>query len=542
MTEYYGKTLLMQPLLNKGTAFTEAERVKYALQGLLPSAVEDLDGQAARAYEKLSVLPNDYDKNQYLMTIYDSNRTLYFAIVYAHVEELLPIIYTPTIADAVTHFSRDFLLPHDAAYLNTGAPEQIEIALKTAAGSLDAVDVMVITDGEGVLGIGDWGVGGVMISVGKLAVYTVAAGLNPHRVLPVVIDNGTENPELLQDPNYIGRKTERLTGNDCMNYIDTFVEIASRLFPGVLFHWEDFGRGNAAEILGKYQDKITTFNDDIQGTGIMMAAAAYAVATVTKKPLIDHRFLIFGGGTAGIGISDQIRQEMMLADLSEEAAYGHFYIVDRYGLVTDGMSNLTEGQQRYARKEADLVGLTDLTEIIDKVKPSVLIGCSGQPGAFTESAVKKMAEINKRPAILPISNPTKLCEATAEDLINWTEGRALVVTGSPSAPVTYEGKTYTIGQANNALLYPGLGMGIVVAKAAKVTKNMLSKAAAAISDLQDLTEIGAPLLPPMKYVHEASRIVAEAVIQAAINDSVAGREIPDVKIALQEEVWSPKYD
>ncbi len=542
MTEYRGKNVLTKPFLNKGQAFTDEEREKYGLQGLIPAAIEPLEQQVAASYEKLVQLSDDYVKNQYLMTIYNSNRVLYYAIVRQHVEELLPVIYTPTIADAVTNFSRDFVLPHGALYLDTDHPEQLEAAMLAASSDLEQVDVMVITDGEGVLGIGDWGVGGVMISVGKLAVYTVAAGLNPHRVLPVVIDNGTENSELLADPYYVGKKCARKTGAEYLAYIEQFVKTAKKLFPSVLFHWEDFGRGNAAAILAEYQDKITTFNDDIQGTGIMMAAAVYAVAEVTQKPITAHRYLIFGGGTAGIGISDQIRQEMLLTGLTSEQAYAQIYLVDRYGLVTEEMADLTEGQRRYARPEKNLTGLSNLTEIIEAIKPTVLIGCSGQAGAFSEDAVRKMAEFNERPAILPISNPTKLCEATAADLIKWTDGRALVVTGSPSAPVKFDNVEYIIGQANNALLYPGLGLGIVVSKASTVTKNMLSKAAGAISALQDLSQAGAPILPPLQYVREASRLVAEAVVQAAIDDKVATRKITDVKAAVENEIWEANYE
>jgi malate dehydrogenase (oxaloacetate-decarboxylating) len=340
----------------------------------------------------------------------------------------------------------------------------------------------------------------------------------------------------------LGKKKPRKTGRAYLDYITHFVETANRLFPHVLFHWEDFGRGNAQTILDGYQDKITTFNDDIQGTGIMMAAAVYAVSEITKKPLTQHSYLIFGGGTAGVGISDQIRQEMMLAGLSESESYAQFYMVDRQGLITSDMEGLTEGQLRYARKEIDLRGLTHLADIVDAVQPSILIGCSGQAGAFTQDVVQKMAKYNERPAILPISNPAVLCEATAENLITWTDGQALVVTGSPSANVEYKGVSYQIGQANNALLYPGLGLGIIVAKASRVTKNMLSKAANAISALQDLKADGAPILPPLRFVREASQIVAEAVVQAAIDDAVATRLISNIKEAIKNEIWEAMYN
>ncbi|WP_239255360.1 NAD-dependent malic enzyme [Listeria ilorinensis] len=541
MTQLKGKALLAQPFFNKGTAFTEEERARYGLHGLLPTAVLTLEEQVALEYEKIIDLASDYQKNQHLMAIYNTNRMLYYAIVGAHMVEFLPVIYTPTIADSVTRFSRDYMWPNDAVYLDSDHPERIEEALIAASEGLEQVDLLVITDGEGVLGIGDWGIGGVMISVGKLSVYTIAAGMNPERVLPIVIDNGTHRAELLDDPYYLGKKEPRKTGQSYLSYIDQFIQIAQKLFPKVLFHWEDFGRGNASVILEKYRDQITTFNDDIQGTGVMMAAAVHAIAEVTQKSIMAHKYLIFGAGTAGVGVTEQIKQELVLAGMSEAEAISRFYLVDRDGLITDEMVNLTSGQKRYARSEAEFRGLKDLAAIIEAVRPSVLIGTSGQPGAFTEEVVRKMAAYNTRPAILPISNPTKLCEAKAEDLIEWTDGSALVVTGSPSAPVDYKGVTYQIGQANNALLYPGLGLGIVVAKASTVTEQMLSSAANGIAGLQDLSRRGAPILPPVSLVREASRMVAEAVVQAAIDEGVATREITDVAGAVRAEVWDYGY-
>ena len=538
-----GKELLNNPFQNKGTAFTEEERKKYGLTGMLPTAVRTLEEQVEITYAKVSSYEQAYEKNKYLMQIYNQNRVLYYKLVEEHLVELMPVIYTPTIADAVMNFSHDYERPNEAVYLDGDHPENIREALKNGAQGLEDIDLMVITDGEGVLGIGDWGIEGVMISVGKLAVYTVAGGMNPKRVLPVVIDNGTERKELLEDPHYIGNKHKRRTGEEYLRFIDQLVQDASELFPGVLFHWEDFGRGNAGTILEKYRKKICTFNDDIQGTGVMMSAAMNAVAQVTGKAVTQHRYVIFGGGTAGCGVADQILLEMTLQGMSQEEAIRHFYLVDRYGLVTDDMKDLTAGQKKFARAKSEFPQeLTELSDVIDAVKPSVLIGTSGQPGRFTEAVVRKMAQYNDRPAILPISNPTKLCEAKAEDVIRWSDGGALVVTGSPSQPVEYNGTTYTIGQANNALLYPGLGLGIVVAKARTVTDGMLSAAAHGIVSLQDLTKAGAPILPPVKFVRQASKLVACAVVEAAIRDGVATARVDDIEKAVEAAIWLPAYE
>ena len=544
MKQLVGKEILNDPFMNKGTAFTYEERKKYELTGLLPTVVRTLEEQVRIEYEKVSQYETDYEKNKYLMQIYNMNRVLYYRLVEDHLVELMPIIYTPTIADAVMNFSRDYERPNEAVYLDTDHPEDISQALQNGAAGLDNIDLMVITDGEGVLGIGDWGIEGVMISVGKLAVYTAAGGMNPERVLPVIVDNGTNREELLKDAEYIGKKCTRKTGEEYYSFIEKLVQESEKLFPGVLFHWEDFGRGNAGTILERYRSRICTFNDDIQGTGVMMSAAMNAIARVTGTPVTEHRYVIFGGGTAGCGVADQILLEMTLQGMPQEEAIKHFYLVDRYGLVTDEMTDLTAGQVKYARRQSEFsTPLTELADIIEAVRPSVLIGTSGQPGKFTETVVRKMAEYNEKPAILPISNPTKLCEAKAEDVISWSEGRALVVTGSPSQPVTYQGTTYVIGQANNALLYPGLGLGIVVAKAKTVTDGMLSAAAHGIVSLQDLSKKGAPILPPVKYVREASRLVAKAVVKAAIQDGVATAQIADADIdtAVEAAVWTPTY-
>ncbi|EUJ33575.1 malate dehydrogenase [Listeria floridensis FSL S10-1187] len=541
MPHLTGKELLQNPFYNKGLAFTEEERSKYQLHGLLPIEIRSLAEQAELVYQKLASLSDSYQKNQYLMTIYHSNRILFYRVVSDHIKELLPVIYTPTIAESVIHYSRDFSAPSESVFLDSDHPERIEASLLAASADLDHVDLLVITDGEGVLGIGDWGIGGVMIAVGKLAVYTIASGIHPKRVLPIVIDNGTNRAELLNDPHYLGKKKPRKTGTEYLTFIDAFIQKAKAIFPNVLFHWEDFGRDNASVILEKYRNEVTTFNDDIQGTGVMMAAAVHAVAEVTKKPVTEQRYLIFGAGTAGVGVTEQIREELVRAGLTEPEAVEQFYLIDRHGLITADMENLTAGQKKFARTEPELHGLTSLAEIIEAVKPSVLIGTSGQAGAFTEEAVRKMASFHERPAIMPISNPTHLAEAKAADLIEWTDGKALVVTGSPSDPVSYGGVTYQIGQANNALLYPGLGLGTVLAKASRVTENMLSQAAGSITRLQELDKRGAPLLPPVEMVREVSRVVTEAVVQAAIEDGVAQAEIQNVAEMVEAAIWKADY-
>ncbi|MBP1888702.1 malate dehydrogenase (oxaloacetate-decarboxylating) [Clostridium moniliforme] len=542
MSNLKEQDILRNPFLNKGTAFTEEEREKYNLNGLLPSAVQMIEEQEVLVYEKTKTFNNNLDKHLFLMNLYNTNRTLFYYTVGRHITEFLPIIYTPTIGDAVINYSKTFDTPKDAVFLSVDHPELIESSIKSALKDLDEIKLIVVTDGEGVLGIGDWGVQGVDISIGKLAVYTVAAGVNPKSVLPIVIDAGTNNEKLLNDPFYLGNKHERITGEKYYDFIDKFVNISLKLFPEVLIHWEDFGRSNARTILEKYRDKICTFNDDIQGTGVMMVSALNAVAKVTGIPVKDHKILVFGGGTAGVGVSDQILFEKMISGLSEEEAKKDFYLVDRQGLLTKDMNDLTEGQKRYAREIGEIKKpLTDLEEIVREVKPTVIIGTSGVPGAFTEGVVKAMSEINERPAIMPISNPTKLCEAKASDIIKWSKGKALVVTGSPSDPVTYNGVTYTIGQANNALLYPGLGLGIIVAKSKTVTDNMLSQAAHGIASLQDLSELGAPILPPVKDLKEASKLVATAVVREAVKEGINRAEISDPKEAVLKEIWEAKY-
>ncbi|GAB2480196.1 NAD-dependent malic enzyme [Alkalibacterium psychrotolerans] len=533
---------LDNPFLNKGTAFTLDERKQYNLQGLIPSKVESIEEQEQKILNQLNKLETPIDKHHYLMSIYADNRTLFFYTIERHVKEMLPIIYTPTIAEAVRGFSEKYSSFQDAAYLSVNEPENLESSLRNAAKDLKDVKLMVITDGEGVLGIGDWGINGAAISIGKLAVYTVAAGINPSQVLPVVIDAGTNNAELLKSPDYLGHKQNRLEGESYLSFIEKFVQTATQLFPHVLLHWEDFGRGHAEEILNTYSQSHCTFNDDIQGTGIMMVAALNSVVKITRKPLSDQKIMIFGAGTAGVGIADMIYMELLAKGLSSEEAKQRIVLYDRYGVIHTGQSNLTKGQSRYVIPEEILPAISDsLLEAVHAFKPTVLIGSSGQTGAFSKEVIKAMYQYNSRPAVFPISNPSELAEAKAEDIIKWTEGNGLVVTGSPTEPFEYGEHTYAIGQANNALLYPGLGQGLVLTESHHVTDGMLLAAAHSINDMQDFSEPGEALLPDVSQLREVSKLVATAVVKKAVEDKVNRVSIDDPEKVVEENTWGAEY-
>ena len=443
--------ILNNPFVNKGTAFSMAEREKLNLVGLLPPVVQTLEEQMERTYLQYQKKANNLEKRVYLMTLFNTNRTLFYALMAQHIEEFMPIVYDPVVADAIRQYDELFMKPQDAGFLSIDHPEDIEKSLRNASEGRD-IKLIVVTDAEAILGIGDWGVNGVAIAIGKLMVYTAAAGINPNEVLPLVLDVGTDNKQLLDNPLYLGNRHERVRGKKYHEFVDKFVETAERLFPNLYLHWEDFGRPNAAAILERYQNKITTFNDDIQGTGIVSLAAILGALNISKQKFTDQRVMVFGAGTAGAGIAHQIYEEFMQQGLSSDEAKQHIYLVDKQGLLTDDMTDLTEGQQFFARSTSDLqVPLPTLLAAVRAIRPTILIGTSTCPGAFTEEIVKEMAAHTERPIIFPLSNPTELAEAKASNLIEWTDGRALVATGIPSSPVNYKGVTYTIGQANNAL-------------------------------------------------------------------------------------------
>ncbi|EJG4231767.1 NAD-dependent malic enzyme [Listeria monocytogenes] len=544
MTLKSGFDYMNNPLLNKGTAFSKEERANYQLDGLLPPIIETIEQQAVRIETQIENLETPLHKHQLLTNLYNENRTLYYYLVTKNVTDYLPIIYTPTIGDAVIQYHKEYTAPDEALFIDAFAPEKLSASIKNYAKNNPNIDMIVITDGEGVLGIGDWGVNGVKIAVGKLAVYTVAAGLAPDRVLPLVIDAGTNNETLLNDPLYLGNKRPRLSESEYDAFIASFVNVMKEVFPKAILHWEDFGRANASRILHNYRDKICTFNDDIQGTGAMVVAAVLATIQVSRIPLSEQKIIIFGAGTAGIGIADQLSAQLMReTGLPFEKAKKHFYLVDRKGLVLDNMTDLTTGQKKYAHPSAEWSNVpTDTLEnLVEAVHPTMLIGCSGVTDAFKESIVKKMTQYTERPAILPLSNPTKLAEATASDLIQWTDGKALIVTGSPSKPVEYQNTTYEIGQANNALLYPGLGLGALVTRAKYITDDMLAAASMAVAEQISPNKAGAALLPHVRTLRETSRAVAIAVANQAIKENIHQVELTNVIEAIELEMWQPIY-
>ncbi|MCY8272029.1 NAD-dependent malic enzyme [Bacillus sonorensis] len=535
-------SILANPLLNKGTGFKQEERDEMGLNGLIPPVVQSIEEQERQVYSQYQSKSSRLEQRIFLMDIYKTNRTLFYYTMEKHLVEFMPVVYDPVVADAIEEYSDRFVSP-DAVYLSIHDQEHIKDALESFADGRD-IRLIVVTDSEGILGMGDCGINGVEIATGKLAVYTAAAGVDPSKVLPVVLDVGTNNKELLDNPNYLGNKHERIRGGAYDQFIDKFVKEVTNLFPKALLHWEDFGRSNAAKILEKYQSTICTINDDIQGTGIVILAALLGSMKVSKLPMNQQKVLIFGAGTAGIGISNQILEEMLRTnDITHEEAKKRFYLVDQQGLLTDDLPDLTDGQKKFARPQAELnrKTLKDLKDIIAFVKPTVLIGTSTTPNAFTEEAIKEMAKHVERPAIFPISNPTKLIEAKAADVIKWTDGKALVCTGIPSDDVEYNGVTYQIGQGNNALMYPGLGLGIIVAEAKIVTQNMLSAAARAVGELVDPKVEGASILPPVADLQNVSKVVAEAVVAQAIKDGINQRDIADVKEEVSRSIWKPRY-
>lgn len=535
--------ILNNPFLNKGTAFTLEERQELGLIGLLPPYVQTIEEQAAETYAQLHTKANDLEKRLFLMEIFNTNRTLFYYLFSHHLEEFNPIVYDPTIADTIEGYSNLFVNPQYAGYLDINHPEHIEETLRNAAGGRD-IRLIVVTDAEEILGIGDWGANGVDISVGKLMVYTGAAGIDPATVLPLVIDAGTNRESLRNNPNYLGNRHERIRGDRYYDFIDKFVNAAEKIFPKLYLHWEDFGRSNAANILEKYRKDIPTFNDDIQGTGIVTLGGIFGSLAVTGEKITDQVYLCFGGGTAGAGIAHRVLREMITKGLSEEEAYKRFFMVDKQGLLFDDMDDLTPEQRPFAKKRSDFPNadkLTDLLEVVKTVKPTILVGTSTVPNTFTKEVVEAMCENTERPMIFPLSNPTKLAEATAEDLITWSDGKAFVATGIPAGTVSYKGVDYVIGQANNALIYPGLGLGMLASEASLLTDEMIGAAAHSLSGIIDMSKPGAPVLPPFKYVADVSIRVAEAVAKTAQKQGLARAEETDMVKAVQDMKWYPKY-
>lgn len=539
-----GQEILNNPFLNKGTAFTEAEREEFGLTGMLPAHVQTIQEQADQAYAQYLTKVNDVEKRIFLSTLFDTNRTLFYYLVDQHVAEFMPVVYDPTIADTIENYSALFVNPQNAAFLDINHPENIEATLKNAADGRD-IKLLVATDAEGILGIGDWGVQGVDIAVGKLMVYTAAAGIDPASVLPVSVDAGTNRKELLADPLYLGNRHERVRGDQYFEFIDKFVKTAQSLFPEMYLHFEDFGRSTATKILNTYKNDWPTFNDDIQGTGIVVTSAVLGALAITGEDIKSQTYLTYGGGSAGTGIANRVLAEFMQQGLSEEEARKHFYMVDRQGLLFDDDETLTPEQKPFARSRSEFENadeLTDLLSVVKAVKPTVLVGTSTNPGSFTKEVVEAMVANTDHPKIFPLSNPTKLHEAMPDDLIKWSDGKALVATGVPVDPVTASnGVTYEIGQANNMLVYPGLGLGTIVARAKVLSDGMISAAAHALGGMVDASQPGAPVLPPVSRLSEMSFRVAVAVAKQAIAEGLNQVEIGDVEAAVKAAQWTPEY-
>jgi malic enzyme len=538
-----GHDILNNPFLNKGTAFTMEERKELGLLGILPPYVQTIEEQAEQAYQHFLRKPSNLEKRHFLMEIFNTNRTLFYYLFNQHIVEFNPIVYDPVIAETIEEYSELYVDPQYAAYLDINHPENIEETLKNAAGDRD-IRLIVVTDAEGILGIGDWGVQGVDISVGKLMIYTAAAGIDPASVMPLVIDAGTNRKELLENPMYLGNRHERVTGDKYYEFIDKFVQTAENMFPKLYLHWEDFGRSNAANILNKYKKEIPTFNDDIQGTGIVVLGGIFGAMDITGEKLTDQVYLCYGGGSAGAGIADRVHAEMVSEGLTPEEAYKHFFMIDKQGLLFDDMEDLTPAQKPFAKKRedfADCGDMTSLLNVIKTVKPTILVGTSTDAGAFTKEVVEAMCENTERPVIFPISNPTKKLEATAKQVIEWSDGKAFVATGVPSGTVSYKGVDYQIGQANNALIYPGLGLGMLASEASLLTDEMIGAAAHSLSGLVDPGQPGAPVLPPFQYVAEVSIKVAEAVAKKAQEQGLAQAEEKDMAKAVRDLKWYPKY-
>ncbi|MCG0790821.1 malate dehydrogenase [Lactiplantibacillus plantarum] len=535
--------ILNNPFLNKGTAFTKEERQALGLTGTLPSKVQTIDEQATQAYAQFKSKPSRLEQRIFLMNLFNENRTLFFHLMDEHVVEFMPIVYDPVVADSIEQYNELFLDPQNAAFVSVDAPEDIEATLKNAADGRD-IRLVVVTDAEGILGMGDWGVNGVDIAIGKLMVYTAAAGIDPSQVLPVSIDAGTNNQKLLDDPLYLGNRHKRVSGEQYYDVIDKFVAAEQQLFPDSLLHFEDFGRDNAQVILDKYKDQIATFNDDIQGTGMVVLAGILGALNISKESIKDQKILSFGAGTAGMGIANQILDELMQAGLTEEEAKQHFYAVDKQGLLFDDTEGLTPAQKAFTRKRSEFSNadeLTNLEAVVKAVHPTVMIGTSTQPGTFTESIIKEMAAHTERPIIFPLSNPTKLAEAKAEDLIKWTDGRALVATGIPADDVEYKGVTYQIGQGNNALMYPGLGFGLIASTAKVLNAETLSAACHALGGIVDTSKPGAAVLPPVAKITEFSQKLAEVVAQSVIDQKLNKEPIADAKQAVADMKWVSEY-
>ncbi|BBZ12782.1 NAD-dependent malic enzyme [Mycobacterium branderi] len=536
---------LVTPSLNRGVGFTHEERRRLGLTGRLPPAVLTLDQQAERVWHQLQSVSTDLARNLLLEQLHYRHELLYYKVLIDHLPELMPVVYTPTVGEAIQRFSDEYR-GQRGLYLCIDRPDEIAESFQTFGLGPDDVDLIVCTDAESILGIGDWGVGGIQIAVGKLALYTAGGGIDPRRSIAVSLDVGTDNEQLLRDPFYLGNRHARRRGPEYDRFIRRYIETAHRLFPRAMLHFEDFGPANARAILGTYGGKYCVFNDDMQGTGVVVMATVHNALKVTGIPMRDQKVVVFGAGTAGIGIADQIRDAMVADGASVEDAVSKIWPIDKQGLLFDDMHDLRDFQVPYAKSRQRLgVRAGNRVELVDAIKmaaPTILVGCSTVHGAFTREVIEAMMASCERPLILPLSNPTSRMECTPADALAWSEGKALLASGSPVPPVEYSGITYAIGQANNLLAFPGIGLGVVVAGAKRVTQRMLHAAAKAIVREADPMTPGASLLPDVQNLRAVSAIVAEAVYHAAVDDQVATETYDHVAQAMREAMWRPKYD
>lgn len=568
-----GYDVLRDPALNKGTAFSQSERKALGLNGLLPPVItRELEPQLDRAYKAYHAAPTDLAKHIYMWRLHDNNVTLFYALLQRHMLEMLPVVYDPVVGEAIENYSEVMTRPR-GVFLSIDDPQGVEAKLAAFGAGADDIDLLVASDAEEILGIGDWGSNGIDISIGKLAVYTAAAGVDPHRVIPVVLDVGTDNEKLLNDPLYIGYRHSRVRGKAYDDFIDAYVTAAKKLFPKAMLHWEDFGSTNARRILGRYRDKVATFNDDMQGTGAIVLSGLLNAVARTGTKWTEQRVVVFGSGTAGVGIADQIRDLMVHHGLSREEATRRLWLVDLPGLLTAEMTDgLLDFQRPYARPEAEVAGyartqceeipsaetrwpemaalrakaavkggIIDLATVVDAVKPTILIGTSTTPQQFKEDIVRSMAANVEHPIIFPLSNPTLLHEATPTQLLTWTKGKAFVATGAPFDDVVLDGVTYQIGQANNAALYPGLGLGIIVSRASKVSDEMIFAAAQAVAGLAPEPTPGASLLPSNADLRTTSSVVAIEVARTAINHGLSEQKLENVVEDVRQAQWWPTY-
>ncbi|NMH99586.1 NAD-dependent malic enzyme [Pseudonocardia acidicola] len=556
-----GRAVLATPMINRGTAFTTEERDALGLAGLLPDGVSTPEGQLRRVYAQYQRVPDDLARNVFLANLRDRNEVLFYALLAAHLPEMLPIVYTPTIGQAIERYSHEYHRPR-GVYLSIDRPQDVEQSFRNFGLGPDDVDLIVATDAEGILGIGDQGVGGIEIAIGKLSVYTAAAGIHPNRVIPVVLDVGTDNRALLDDDLYLGHRGPRVRDQRYDDLIETYVTTASRLFPHAMLHWEDFGAGNARRILQLYAGRYCTFNDDMQGTAAVVLAAAFSAVRTAGTRMRDQHVVVHGAGTAGLGIADMMREVMIGEGLSEQEATSRFWALGSRGLLVDDSSRLRDFQLPYARPAAQVAGWpgagaggggVDLATVVEHVRPTMLIGTSAQAGAFSEPVVKQMAAHTERPIIMPLSNPTPRAEALPADLLAWTDGRALIATGSPFAPVPHGTRTHRIAQANNALVFPGIGLGVTVARARRVSDGMIAAAAGAVARLaatgsgdRDGDDAAAPgpgaaLLPPIEDLWSVSAAVAAAVVRAAVDEGLAQVPVTDPDKQVEQAMWRPRY-